>query len=232
MKKNTMMRVASALLVAVLLTTCAISGTFAKYVTSATGSDEARVARWGFTSDGTLAFDELFITAYDSGKVSASTDVIAPGTFNSDTFSFEYLNGTEKPEVSYSFTVDTTGSEIAANIKNNKNIVWSLDGVEFAHDDTSTSWDKLIAAIKLLSGEADGSADYTPGNLPTGFGFNNEHTIKWEWKFGDGSATLVYDTDTDGVADMTQDQYDTMMGNKAALDEVKIVITITATQLD
>ena len=46
MKKNRMMRVASALLVAVLLTTCAISGTFAKYVSTATGEDAARVAYW------------------------------------------------------------------------------------------------------------------------------------------------------------------------------------------
>ena len=47
MKKNVMMRVASALLVAVLMTTCAISGTFAKYTSSKTDSDSARVAVWG-----------------------------------------------------------------------------------------------------------------------------------------------------------------------------------------
>ena len=35
MKTNIMMRVASTLLIAVLLSTCAISGTFAKYITSA-----------------------------------------------------------------------------------------------------------------------------------------------------------------------------------------------------
>ena len=46
MKKNKMMRIASALLVAVILTTCAISGTFAKYVTSTPGSDSARVAKF------------------------------------------------------------------------------------------------------------------------------------------------------------------------------------------
>ena len=43
MKKNTMMRIASVLLVAVLLSTCAISGTFAKYTSQYTGSaDRAR----------------------------------------------------------------------------------------------------------------------------------------------------------------------------------------------
>lgn len=45
MRKNRMMRAASALLVAVLMTTCTISGTFAKYVTSADSTDTARVAK-------------------------------------------------------------------------------------------------------------------------------------------------------------------------------------------
>ena len=47
MKKIKTMRIASILLIAVLMTTCAISGTFAKYVTSAEGGDSARVAKWG-----------------------------------------------------------------------------------------------------------------------------------------------------------------------------------------
>ena len=49
MKKNRMMRLASGLLVAVLMTTSMISGTFAKYVTTASASDNARVAKWGVT---------------------------------------------------------------------------------------------------------------------------------------------------------------------------------------
>ena len=43
MKKNKMMRAASALMVATLLTTSVISGTFAKYVTSVNSSDWARI---------------------------------------------------------------------------------------------------------------------------------------------------------------------------------------------
>ena len=70
MKKNKTMRLASGLLVAVLLTTCAISGTFAKYVSDATNSDTARVAKWsievegeeiGVAGDPVVAFD-LFET--------------------------------------------------------------------------------------------------------------------------------------------------------------------------
>lgn len=56
MKKNKMMRVAGVLLIAALLTTSIISGTFAKYVTTDSVSDEARVAKFGVvvTASGTL----------------------------------------------------------------------------------------------------------------------------------------------------------------------------------
>ena len=93
MKKNKMMRAASALLVAVLLTTSVISGTFAKYTTSDEGSDTARVAKWGVT---VLAKDlTMFDTQYAKDDTSATligdysvksgdTDkVLAPGTTGS-----------------------------------------------------------------------------------------------------------------------------------------------------
>ena len=44
MKTNKMMRIASVLLVAVLLTTCVISGTFAKYTTTVSATSTANVA--------------------------------------------------------------------------------------------------------------------------------------------------------------------------------------------
>ena len=58
MKKNYSMRIASMLLVLVLLTTCVISGTFAKYVTSGSATEQARVAKWGveFSASTTEAF--------------------------------------------------------------------------------------------------------------------------------------------------------------------------------
>ena len=59
MRKNKMMRTASGLLVATLLTTSVISGTFAKYTTEETGSDSARVAKFGveITARGTMFAD-------------------------------------------------------------------------------------------------------------------------------------------------------------------------------
>ena len=86
MKKNKMMRFASVLLVAVLLSTCAISGTFAKYTSTVTGTATAAVATWDVEVAGeTETFNfNLFDTLKDSDGSSAegnvATGVIAPGT--------------------------------------------------------------------------------------------------------------------------------------------------------
>lgn len=112
MRKNKMMRAASALLVAVLLTTSTISGTFAKYVTQDSASDTARVAKWGveLQVQGNL-FADSYVDAIENEKdnaklavnSSATDDVVAPGTFNDDGFGFS-INGT--PEVSGQIKID------------------------------------------------------------------------------------------------------------------------------
>lgn len=108
MKKNKMMRAASGLLVATLLTTSIISGTFAKYVTTANGSDNARVAKWGITMDNGA---DMFSDTYDANAtttVDSNDDakVVAPGTYGSTTYT---VSGA--PETSYRITFE------ASNIK-------------------------------------------------------------------------------------------------------------------
>jgi hypothetical protein len=118
MKKNVMLKIASVLMVAVLLTTCAISSTFAKYVsTPANDSVEARAAKWGLaltakapTSGSTDA--DIFKKVYADGSgnsIVASVDnvtlLVAPGTSNktADVFGFT-VNG--KPEVAVLLKAD------------------------------------------------------------------------------------------------------------------------------
>ena len=120
MKKNTMMRIASTLLIAVLLTTCAIGATFAKYATAASAEDSARVAYWGFNGT-TFTIENLFTDNYTDVIANDSSDVIAPGTTGSSTFYFKPQNETA-PEVAYKITVDTEGSEIADELVANTNI--------------------------------------------------------------------------------------------------------------
>ena len=223
MRKNKMMRLASALLVAVLLTTCAISGTFAKYVTEVTATDNARVAHWGFeATDSSITFTDLFNETYTNVKSSETgKNVIAPGTTGYGTFKFDYDNDAAAPEVAYTFVVSTAGSSCAQEIQDNKNIIWYLNDVKAG---TNGTWSELMTAIEDLDGNV---AQYDAGTLPTAFNANQTIKISWEWLFEGGSATYVVGGNT-----LNQDQYDTYMGNMDVLSNVTLTITITATQVN
>lgn len=121
MRKNKMMRLASMLLVLTLLSTCMISGTFAKYVTTATGSDSARVAKWGIKMDGDGK--ALFADTYGATvKSDNGDDVVAPGTNGSYIYS---VFGT--PETAYEITFE--GTEITKTPAGKVNDVYLGKGV-------------------------------------------------------------------------------------------------------
>lgn len=131
MKKNKMLRLASALSILALLTTSIIGGTFAKYVTIGSAFDTARVAKWGvvITTSGSLYSDAYasatagadkadLPTAWvanpsaDSITVAAATakeNVVAPGTKSVGGLSFS-LSG--KPEVAVKVTTTITAEDI------------------------------------------------------------------------------------------------------------------------
>ena len=209
MKKNRMLRVAAVLLVAVMLTTSVISGTFAKYVTSTEVKDQARVAYWGFEEPNNTAFD-LFDGNYTNVKSQDGANVVAPGTEKETSFAFAYTENGEitAPEVAYTFEVDATIEGQYDLLDQNTNFWWTLDGVKYG-----TVAD-LLAAIEKL----DGDKTYAAGELPVGFGVGSAHTIGWEWDFGTG--------------DVDEDAFDTQMGNADVLDNVIITIKVTATQVD
>lgn len=232
MKKNRMMRLASILLVLVLMTSSVVGGTFAKYTTSDSGTDTARVAKWGFeATDNSIVLDELFVNVYNE-TVNGYADVIAPGTFKSVPFSFVYdtaSNGIVAPEVDYTFTVLAeagTHSSYAA-LDANKNFYWTLKGPTAAEASKYQTVAELLAAINALDG-SDGTTGkvWEAQTLPSAFytnGGNSTWEIGWEWLFEDT---------TSDEAKIAQDKTDTAMGNADALDSVVITITITATQID
>ena len=121
MKKNTMMRIASVLLIAVLLTTSVISGTYAKYVTSDSVSDSARVARFGVvvSAEGKL-FGKNYLAASEdtpAGKgkdgpdgmgltVESEEKVVAPGTKSDEEGLTLSVTGTPEVDVLVSISID------------------------------------------------------------------------------------------------------------------------------
>jgi len=210
MKKNTMMRIASTLLIAVLLTTCAIGATFAKYATAASAEDSARVAYWGFNGT-TFTIENLFTDNYTDVIANDSSDVIAPGTTGSSTFYFKPQNETA-PEVAYKITVDTEGSEIADELVANTNIQFKLDDGEWG------TFAALLTAIEELSTE-----EIAANNFDESWGATTEHTVHWQWIINDVSD-----------ADDAQNIKDTELGNVLAANAatVKLVISILAEQVD
>ena len=232
MKKNRMMRLASILLVCVLLTTSVISGTFAKYTTTTTGSDKARVAYWGWDQAAATTidlFDGEYTNVKSSGEVDGFSNVIAPGTEKTSTFAFGYTNyktdKIEAPEVAYTFKVDPTITGDYDSLDANANFFWTLKAPSATEATKYSTVADLLAAIKALSGDASGTKEYEAGKLPTAFTSADEvYTIGWEWVFQN-------DADSSGTyAD--EDAADTAMGNSQTLENVTFTITITATQVN
>lgn len=112
MRKNKMMRTAAVLGVATMLTASVLSGTFAKYTTTAEGTDSARVAKWGITmgNNGTSTFSNSYDgKATSGGKTVTGTNsakVVAPGTHGGATY---IVNGA--PETAYEITFKGTATD-------------------------------------------------------------------------------------------------------------------------
>ena len=207
MKKMSMFAL---LLAAVLVTSYSVSGTYAKYTSTFTGSDTARVAKWAFTINGddtimttnTFTFD-LFNTVMDSNGTDAEgnielTDgtIIAPGTQGS--FQIVLANDSE---VDAQYTIDYTETK-TANIP----VEYSLDGTDWTAD------------INDLDATA------TDINMNGGVATIN---VYWRWVFevADDAATTTDNETT------IRNEADTVLGTTGT-DTVKVEAKITATQVD
>lgn len=135
MKKIKTMRIASVLLIAVLLTTSIISGTFAKYVTTGSSNDSARVAVFGVKVQGTGAlfaknywtvgngngpaegeeapgFPNWF-TVESSSEINAGNDnLVAPGTHSAGTGLNFTITGKPEVDVKITLAIDASSKDI------------------------------------------------------------------------------------------------------------------------
>lgn len=220
MKKNKMMRLASFLLIAVLLTTCAISGTFAKYVTSGSGSDTARVAKFGVTVTGTgETFAKEYATTDASFTVATNTvvsteDVVAPGT--SGSMAAFTITGTPEVAVKVSFagTLELGGKWEDSNSDYYCPIEVTVGDTTFKGT-TYSSADDFETAVNAKI--ATYSKDYAAGTNLSTIGANAP-AISWAWAF-----------------EGNDDVKDTYLGDQAAADNaatISLDVTATVTQID
>ena len=171
MKKNKMMRIASILLVAVLLSTCAISGTFAKYTSTVTGSDSVTVAKWAIevndteiVKNGAPAF-ALFDTAaqYDEDGNDVAAGKIAPGTQGS--FNFKVENVSEV-SVKYAITFTVT---FPTGIDNTRFKFYSNDTMTTEISADATGKYTVVSDVEIEVNDTE--ADVV--------------NVYWQWTFAD-----------------------------------------------
>ena len=186
MKKNNVMRVFSLLLALTLISVCAISGTFAKYVTKVTGEDTARVAKWGvlLTVEGNnfgteyAAEDEAYLAAKGEYSVESSNDdaVVAPGTSSDLIKAGMTASVTGTPEVAARYTIEGKITDIVLKagegytdytelVKANDGTYGYTGTFDLEKDYAPVKWNLVISGKGQTLDLAEELYDALPANL-------------------------------------------------------------------
>lgn len=201
--KNKLTRIMSVLMVFTMISTSAISGTFAKYTTGAAGEDAARVAKWGVV----LTMDsDLFAEEYETDDAEAEMEMsvvssngdklVAPGT-SGDTFRAT-VKGTPEVATRFKLQIPAGWKDVilpAGEYTDYTQLTMDANG-EYGYNDTFTL-----------------PADYSP--------------VKWDIAVTKGNTTLRL-SEVAASSQHFQDLAAAMGGTAdgfAATDAVKIVKT-------
>ena len=252
-KKHWTLRAAGLLFALVLITSCFVGGTFAKYVTTGTGYESARVAKFGVTMS--VANDKAFKQTYDtdndsiSGTISKSVEysgngdenLVAPGTKGSN---FVVLSIKGTPEVAVNVKIEASGTDVFLNAGEYPDLTTAAAGGTFTlgndyHPITYTLR-KTGESDPVKTGNLDAIIDYLnnlnnlSGNPSGNYKANTDlskvfgtYTLSWEWKFeggNDKADTLLGAITAGGMTTLpTLGTYGT---------GVHLILTATVTQID
>ena len=231
-------------MIATMLTTSIVSGTYAKYVTSGTAKDTARVAKFGVVvkAEGPL-FDKNYLetsntpTDTDTGisvkSLSTPADnVVAPGTKNDTGLSFS-ITGTPEVDVNVKIEVANTSADIFLKEGTYPDMTTSADddNFELAADYypikyTLTKHDGSTVTGNLdeITDELNANATYHAGeDLTDSLG---NFTLTWDWAFEQGydeADTLLGELAVGEVAGVDASNYNL---------NANIELIVTVTQVD
>ena len=205
MKKNDnkLAKFTAIVLLITLVASMLVAGTYARYTTTASGTDKARVAHWKINATNNVS--NLFADSY-SNVAAGNSDlsIIAPGT--SGSFDFN-IGGSV--ETAYTLKVTTTGSKDEVN-----GAVSGYNPIKYSFKksgDTQTSENLTFAQLlEKIEEIGDGQTVKQPETLE-----DSTYTIGWKWAF-DGD-----------------DAKDTELGNLVTSGEktVSLSVNIVATQV-
>lgn len=231
-RENKLLKVVAGTTLVAAVGVTLLSGTYAKYTSSGTGSDTARVAKWSF-------------------KVGDTTDIATTDKFAFNIFNtVKSTNGADENALA-----DTTGTIIAPGtmgsfkiaVKNESEVSAEYT-VDYSIENTSKIPLEFIKATDLFVNGKDGAMKENPvwstkisdvNQTATKLGFaspnNSGETVEiyWRWAFSSGK---YLDGDTTKTA---TDEYDTALGkastaaaNEDAAPKAIVTARITATQVD
>lgn len=236
-KKNYTMRLAMVLLIAVILTTCMVSGTFSKYSSAATGDDNARVTEWGVTIN---AHGTTFADSYDTddGTISTITKsvvsndgkkVVAPGT--SGSLANATISGTPETavEVSYDPTLtvsgwkDANGNEYFPIVFTINSETYGMNGIK---DNSGAAVDHSYATLAELKNGVESAIRAYSNTYPANTDLskindgdtNGYVSLSWEWAF-----------------EQNDDVKDTFLGDESAKgnpSKITLSMQTSVTQID
>lgn len=229
-----------ALVAGVAITTFSVSGTYAKYVSTSTGTDKARVAKWGIGEE-PLKID-LFDESYTNvANGSSDLKIIAPGTSGSYEFTLD-PTVYKATEVGYEIKSDVTITDQIGQI-----VYWLTDATDGDHNTFASVKDEA-GIIKYKSGGFNEVAstdisdletaieDAVTGSAEAGSALTAKvsKVLHWEWIY-DGENV----TNQVGGTSITTDAVDTQKGKEASearddntISNVTMTVNITATQID
>lgn len=222
MKKNKAMRLASLLLVLVLMTSSVVGGTFAKYTYTTNGSDEARVAKWGVsaTINGSAFATEYAKNSETNIAMTVVTDpagdgkqLVAPGT--AGTFAGISLTGKPEVAVKVTNTATLTLTDWEVNGAYYCPITITIEGTPYKGMDYNSA-DAFAAAVKNAIEAANDEYDANT-DLADVDGLNGDYA--WAWDIGDPN----------------NNDNDTALGNAAAAGNaatIKLEVVTLVEQID
>lgn len=226
MKKGVFPRIAAVLMILTLLSTCVISGTFAKYVTEGSTTATARVAKWGVTiaAQADDSTGNAFLKEYAADdtegtgltmSVSADTAVVAPGT--SGVLGTVGVSGT--PEVAVMVTFGAPDSKQVLDLGDN----WMVGAdfycpLIFTVGETKIDGSTYESAEELEEAVATAIVDkntyFEAGKDLSTAEVAGGVTIAWEWPIS------VNDTN------------DTALGNAETPATITLNLSVTVEQVD
>ncbi len=244
-KKNVTLRTAAVLFALALITSCFVGGTFAKYVTNGTGTDTARVAKFGVT---VTANGTMFAEQYDADKEAKTVvssrvgvaegdkdNVVAPGT--SGKMVSMKLSGQPEVDVHVNYAPTVTLSD---NWKDKDNNFYCplqikvngimVDGHRFT--DKQQFVDEIVKAIV---NHQKNNVVYKAGtDLSTDTVGDNALTISWAWPFETATSDDP-SPETAAAEKAANNVKDTYLGDQAAdgnAATIEISVVTTVTQVD